>query len=444
MNQSSQVSWWRQPPATSAVPRLHDISKSLPQASGSMLPFWALMTFTFILLLAPQERFPFLAPLRIALLSAVLAAMAHVGTRLMKGQPLVEINKALILVGCLTGWAILMVPFSYWPGGSVGYLLNNFFKTLIVFVLLANVINTFTKLRWISWGLVLMTVPLALTTIKNMATGNTFKDSDRVIGYMASLTANPNDLALMLNLILPLAIALFLGTRGTGTKLILGGVIALIVAAIIGTFSRGGFLTLGLIFISYLWLLRNRRERMWGPILIVLMVAALPMVPSSYYDRINTIVNIEEDESGSAQTRFGDMQVAAKIVITNPLIGAGIGQNQLAMNEARGLTWTEIHNVYLQLAVELGFPGLLLFLALLFTCVSYTSTVLRRTRNVPHLRGLHFIAEGLRVSLFAYALAGMFHPTAYHFYFYYIAGLAVAVRSICATEVQAMRIANDH
>src|SRR5690606_15641267 len=129
---------------------------------------------------------------------------------------------------------------------------------LIVFALLGNVINTLNKLRWISWALVLMAVPLALTTIKNMLTGNMFQNSDRVIGYMASLTANPNDMALMLNMLLPLGIALFLGARTTRTKLLLGCIIALMVSAVIATFSRGGFLTLGVIFLSYLWLLRNR------------------------------------------------------------------------------------------------------------------------------------------------------------------------------------------
>lgn len=408
-----------------------------------MLPFQALLAFTFILLLAPQERFLFLAPLRLALLSAVLAAAAHMLIRLTKGQPLIEINRAIIVVGCLTAWAILTVPFSYWPGGSIATMLDLLFKSLIVFALLGNVINTLNKLRWISWALVLMAVPLALTTIKNMLTGNMFQGTDRVIGYIASLTANPNDMALTLNMLLPLGIALFLGARKGWLKLLLGGIIALMVSAIIATFSRGGFLTLGVIFLSYLWLLRNRPERMWGPIMIMLMIAALPLVPSSYYDRINTITNIEEDTSNSAQNRFGDMKVATALVLANPIIGAGIGQNQLALNEARGATWTAVHNVYLQIGVELGLPGLILYLMLYGTCLGYTRAVLRRTRGIPHLRNLYFISEGIQVSLFAFALAAMFHPVAYNFYFFYIAGLAVAVRSICTAEFQAMRTGND-
>jgi hypothetical protein len=36
----------------------------------------------------------------------------------------------------------------------------------------------------------------------------------------------------------------------------------------------------------------------------------------------------------------------------------------------------------------------------------------------------------IQVSLVAFAVAALFHPSAYHFYFYYVAGLAVAARAI--------------
>ena len=47
------------------------------------------------------------------------------------------------------------------------------------------------------------------------------------------------------------------------------------------------------------------------------------------------------------------------------------------------------------------------------------------------MRDLFLLAEGIQVSLFAFAIAALFHPVAYHFYFYYIAGLALAARAAC-------------
>jgi hypothetical protein len=41
----------------------------------------------------------------------------------------------------------------------------------------------------------------------------------------------------------------------------------------------------------------------------------------------------------------------------------------------------------------------------------------------------------VEVSLAAFAVAGMFHPVGYHFYFYIIAGLAVALGTLGTTVV---------
>jgi probable O-glycosylation ligase (exosortase A-associated) len=414
-------SWWS---PVAAQPR---IELGVVADSDGRLPFLALLVFTFILLLAPQERIPALAPLRIAMLTALLAVMAHCWSRWRSGQALVTVNTSLLLLAALVGWALLTMPFSFWPGGSMAYLMENYLKTLIVFVLLANVLSSTEKLLTMAWALALMAIPLALTTLKNFLAGN----AGRVMGYSASLTANPNDLALMLNLILPLVIALFLGTRKTSLRLLLAGVIGLLVLAVLATFSRAGFLALGFIVLCYLWLLRTRPERVFIPVVIVAVICALPLIPSDYYSRITTIVNIEEDTTNSAQIRLADMKVALGLIATHPVMGSGIGMNVLAMNAARGPTWTQVHNVYLQLAVELGLPGLALFLTLYVQCWRSTKWVLRQSRGHPRLQGLYNVTEGLQVSLMVFALEAIFHPVAYHYYFYYIAGMALAAGSIC-------------
>jgi O-antigen ligase len=108
------------------------------------------------------------------------------------------------------------------------------------------------------------------------------------------------------------------------------------------------------------------------------------------------------------------------------LIGAGIGQDILALNEARGLGWRSVHNVYLQYAVDLGLPGAILFVVLLGLCLSAAAAVERSDLG----EGLPALAAGVRISLVAFVAAACFHPAGYHFYFFYIAGLAVALRLI--------------
>src|SRR5690606_40639442 len=106
------------------------------------------------------------------------------------------------------------------------------------------------------------------------------------------------------------------------------------------------------------------------------------------------------------------------------------------LNEARGDRWLAVHNVYLMIGVELGLPGLVLFLLFFAACLRSVNEVMRSSRRHPELDRMFYISEALRVSLWVFALAAVFHPVAWHFYFYYIAGLALAAKAVCDAEVK--------
>lgn len=401
----------------------------------SALSFWALMAFTFILLISPQSSIPALAPFRIALLAAVLAVVTYVFDRFVRRQPIVQVTRELWIVILLVGWVILTIPLSHWPGGSVAYLTETYLKTLIVFWLLSHVVNTLPRLRHIAWGLSLMTVPLALGALSQFFSGDALRaglppGSVRIAGYDAPLTANPNDLALMLNLILPLSIGLFFSNTQPAARAVLLGLIGLDMVAIVATFSRGGFLTLAVILVAYLGTIRRRGGGGWAFLALVLGLAVVPLFIPGYTERLSTITTISADPTGSSQERWRDMLAALTYMMYHPVVGAGIGMNALAMNEMRGDTGREVHNVYLEYGMELGIPGLILFLLLLTGCLKHVRNVQRQSAQIPALYELSYLSQGIRISLIAFAVAGFFHPVAYHFYFYYIAGLAIATKTI--------------
>src|SRR5256885_6504265 len=102
--------------------------------------------------------------------------------------------------------------------------------------------------------------------------------------------------------------------------------------------------------------------------------------------------------------------------------------NILAINET-GLSpaWMNIHNVYLQYATDLGLPGLALFLLVFLGSLRSAHVVQRRCAAAPEARDLFYLATGIKASLLSFAISAFFSPVAYHFQFYYIAGLAVAL-----------------
>ena len=248
----------------------------------------------------------------------------------------------------------------------------------------------------------------------------------RISGYDAPLTQNPNDLALMLNLLVPLAIGLLLTRPRPLLRTLLLVTIGLEAVGIILTFSRAGFLAMGVTTVAWVWKFRRRRERGWVIAILVLGIACLPLLPSGYTKRLSTMIHTSADPTGSAQARWQDTLAAIGYVRENPLIGAGIGQDILALNEVRGLGWRSVHNVYLQYAVDLGLPGAILFVVLLGFCLSAAASVERSGLG----EDLPALAAGVRISLVAFVAAAFFHPAGYHFYFFYIAGLAVSLRLI--------------
>jgi len=441
VSDGQSLQWWRArlAPVGEAAPAPADPGVAGAEAAA---PFWALMTFTAILILAPQTLLPALKPLHIAFLSAALAGVTYLFERFIHRQPLFKTNPALLLAVALAAWATLTAPLSYWPGGSASYLMDVYFKSLVVFWLLGSVVNSVARLRIVAWALSLMAIPLALSGVKYFFTGGFASQEsshglERITGYDAPLTQNPNDLALMLDLILPLSLALLLDSRRPAVRLLLLGTVCLSALAVVATFSRAGFLTLGVIALLYLWTLFRRRQQGLAIVALLLMLASLPLMPSAYVERLGTITDIQSDTTGSAQARLQDTEAALGFTASHPLIGAGIGMNILALNAVRGATWREVHNVYLVYAVELGLPGLILFLLLLGTCLRSVGRARQLSAAQPGQEALQLLAEGIRTSLIAFAVAAFFYPDAYQFYFYYLAGLAVAARAIAAKAADA-------
>jgi O-antigen ligase len=434
MNGSAGAEWWRPGSAAGSGAGGGSAAAIVP----SSLPFAALMAFTAVLLLAPQTFVPALASLRPGLLTAAAALGAYVLDALLRRRRVVRWTREMALAAALAGWAMATVPLSYWPGGSLEFLVNDFFKTLVIFYLLANVVTTARRVELAAWGLSLMAVPLAAFAVREYLAGR-FIDGGpvkRILSFEAPLTQNPNDLALMLNLILPLAVALFLARPGAGARLVLLSIIALVVAAVVLTFSRAGFLTLATVGAAYGIRLARRPGRGWVLAALFAAAACLPLLPDSYVQRLLTITDIETDPTGSAQERWNDTLATLRFVAANPVIGAGPGMNILALNELRGPIWKEVHNVYLEYAADLGLPGLALFLALMVLCARAAAEARRRCAGGSGPGALFFLSEGLQISLIAFAVAAFFHPVAYHVYFYYVAGLALGARAAAAAEAR--------
>jgi putative inorganic carbon (hco3(-)) transporter len=404
--------------------------------------FGGLVAFTAILLLTPQTLLPVLKTLRIALLAAGVSILAHMLDTTVRRQPIVRSRREIVIAFALLVWAAITIPFSYWPSGSVALLSDQFLKAVIFLWLIAALVTTRQRLRTFAWALVLCSIPLAIIGIQHFRSGEFLYTGvaglKRIAGY-SGLSGNPNDLALTLNLIIPIAGALIALSRGVLARSVAAGALLLSVTTVIVTFSRAGFLTLSAIGILSVIAFVKRRAPVAAAAIVATALTVVPLLPAGYMQRLSTITDFEADPTGSAQGRWTDYRVATRLVVANPIVGAGIGQDILALDRLRArATWRSIHNAYLEYAVDLGLPGLLLFLWLLVATFRSARRVETRTSTEPSLRDLSVLASSVQIALAAFAVAAFFHPIAYQFYFFCVAGLAVALRNACVAELSAV------
>ena len=428
------AAWWRPaatPPSDATPRRL----RQSPASTANVVAFRALVAFTAILLLSPQAWFPVLGSLRIAFLAAGTAIAAYLLDRLARQGDAPRVNTEVALAAALVGWAVITLPVSYWVTGSFDVLTNQFLKAVVFFWLVSSLTTTPTRLRVMAWTLVLCAIPLAVTGVRNYLFGEVLTTGvpglTRIYGYMggSGLAANPNDLALMLNLIIPIAAAMMIGTRTFALRGVAAVALLLSIAGVVVTFSRAGFLTLAASAVMMLAVLIRRRSAGAATLLLGVALVVPVLLPDAYFERLSTITNIQADETGSAQGRWADVVASAEIVVRNPIVGAGIGNDLLALNEYRDRdTYRSVHNAYLQYAVDLGLPGLVLFAWLHILCFRNARRLERLVHRDDTLRSLGPLAAGLQVSLVAFFVAAMFHPIAYQFYFFTVAGLAVALK----------------
>jgi probable O-glycosylation ligase (exosortase A-associated) len=418
---------------------------ALAGAEPSGLAFWALIAFTGILLLTPQAYIPALKVLRVALLAGGIAIAVHAVDATVRRRTVLTASPEVATALTLLAWTVLTIPFSYWPGGSVSLLTDQYLKTIVFFWLIATLVTTRKRLRTLGWTFVICSIPLAIVALKNFASGTYLTSRENVVQRIAGLsglTGNPNDLALTLNLFIPIAGALFLVSRGWAPRALAAVAMLLSVPAVIVTFSRAGFLTL--CAIAVMTLVFAARRRAAGPALAILLVAAsaVPFLPEGYLARVNTITDIEADRTGSAQGRWEDIHLALQVTAEHPVIGVGLGQDLLALDQVRERpNWRSVHNAFLQYSVDLGLPGFLLFLGLIIATFRSARRVERRAAQTPAMRELMILASGVQVALVAFLVGAFFAPIAYQFYFFCVAGLAVALKNACRTEISVLAAA---
>ncbi len=392
--------------------------------------FAALSLFLLVLYTRPQDLVPALAVLRLAFVLGFGAAVLHATDAMRRGAPIVRPERETYLLGALLVLGAASIPFALWPGGSFAVFADQLVKVALAFILVVHLVDTPGRVRALVAVLVGAGVYLAAGSLYVVAGGEANRYGGRAEGLVGGMFRDPNDLALSLVVLIALAGLEVVGARQRVVRILYIGAIAVMFAGVLSTFSRGGLVAV--LAAGAVGLRRAARHGRGVAVAGLVLLAGLGMVlaPSGYSDRASSIVTGEDN--GSIEARWTTLEHGVAILAEHPVVGVGLGNFRIAEGERHGFAgkWNEAHNAFIQIGAEIGWAGLLVYVALAWLALA-NARAAARTSADPRLVTS---AQGLETALAGFLVGAMFLSQAYTWHFYILLGLSVAVRRMAAEE----------
>ncbi|MGH7231802.1 MAG: hypothetical protein ACREJU_10655, partial [Nitrospiraceae bacterium] len=218
-------------PSALGVPTTNTQHEDYPVA------FWSLVLFTFVVFVAPQNVVSALRPLYLGKTSAILAILAYVGQRISKNASILPIGPEFKLLGFFVFFAVLSIPFSFWPGGSFQILADSFIKSVAVCVLTAQIVTSRERFKQMLSCVVLFGFAITVMALSGYRSGGALVEGYRMSGGPSGMSGNPNDFALTINIMMPFAVAFFMMTQSGFKKAMIGTFLVVGVLGILMTYS---------------------------------------------------------------------------------------------------------------------------------------------------------------------------------------------------------------
>src|SRR4051812_29534018 len=210
--------------------------------------FMGLMLFTALLFFRPQDQIRALGHLHLAELSAVGALIAMVTGRISRGLSFSRLTPELGGVVLMGAIILFTVPFSVWPGGSLGMFTEIYSKIILIFILIVNTLTSRKRLEQFVWLIVIASGYIAFRAVIDAGRGINMVENGRVMGAVGGMFRNPNDLALNMVAVMPLAASLALRSVSLLRRAAAVLCAVLMVGAIVASQSRSG--TIGLLVMA--------------------------------------------------------------------------------------------------------------------------------------------------------------------------------------------------
>lgn len=402
---------------------------------GHGLTFICLFIFSIVLFLRPYELIPALSGFKsMAFYVGIVTLAVYAVSQLASDGNLTARPREVNMVLLMGLAALLSIPMAIDPAEAWKEFSELVIKTVLIFIVIVNVVRTEWRMRLLWFLIIGVSIYLSVNVISDYQSG-VFKigaaetNTLRVMGAIKGLFDNSNDLALHLVTIIPITFALGIEKKGLIRKLVYFPITLLMVAAVIITFSRGGFLGLIAMVLVFARKLSRRNKSAALATIVLGVIFFLAVAPASYSGRLATIFDSASDITGSSSQRTQVLKRSILVALRYPLFGVGIGNFHHKSFQELGT-----HNAYTQVAAETGIAAMVCYIILLVHPLRKLRLMERDMFERNDTSRYYYLAIGLQASLVGYMVASFFAAVAYQWYVYYLVGYAIALRRIYYLE----------
>lgn len=315
----------------------------------------------------------------------------------------------------------------------------DFAKVIIVGVLLTNIIQTRDHLRLI---LIVIAVSVGFEAGKQgwmQLLLNPGAQNNNSVPFLG----DNNLVAVGMAMLLPIVGALAATSTGWQKRAFQFLSIGVLYRGI-STYSRGGFLSIGAV--SAIWFWRSPHKLRTLCAVVIAGALILPVLPQQFWERMGTITAASgEERDASQQSRLHFWQVAIAMANDRPFTGVGHSGYPRAYNE---YDWTEglyltnraVHSAWFGVLAELGYPGLLLFVLIVFSALRACRRVRLAAKRGEIEAPLGAYAIAFESSLVAFIVGGSFVSFQYSEMLWHYFALTIALERVAVAEAAALRV----
>ena len=338
-------------------------------------------------------------------------------------------NSITILWFLFLLWTGVTTIFAFYPDFAMT-LFKSYFKIMLMTFIALMLINDQKKLNHFIWIIVFSVGYFGVKGgVFTIATGGSF----RVWGPPDSFIEGNNELALALLMLIPLTNYLRVVSVKKWVKLGLLGAIFLMLAAALGSQSRGALLAAGAMGF-YLWL-KSDKKFLSGIAVAIAGAVFLMFMPKTWWDRMSTIQTYDED--ASAMGRINAWWVEFNVA-NDKFFGAGFNHAspEVFLQYAPNPDFVVVaHSIYFQVLGDHGWVGFGLFMAFCILSLRLSKKITKKTAGLDNLAWANILSRMIYVSLIAYAIGGAFLSLPYFDLPYHIMAILIITNTVVNREL---------